>query len=138
MADIFSKEKRSDVMRQVKSSSTKPEILVRKFLFKKGFRYRINDKSLPGTPDIKLSKYNCLIFVHGCFWHGHYCRKNGTPKSNVGFWVAKIDKNKSREIENFNRLEALGWRLIVIWECDLKKKKRNETLDYLISQILDG
>jgi len=123
-------------MRTVKSANTKPEIIVRKFLFLKGLRYRLHDKKLPGTPDIKLSKYKCAIFINGCFWHGHECRKQLIPKSNVDFWEAKIAKNISRDENALKDLQKLGWKVITIWECELKKKELPETLEKLYREIL--
>ena len=100
MSDIFSQTKRSDIMSKISSKDTKPEILVRKFLFSKGFRYRINVKTLPGKPDIVLPKYKTIIFVNGCFWHGHNCKKGKLPSSNTDFWKEKISNNKSRDAKN--------------------------------------
>ena len=103
--DIFDKSKRSQLMAKVKQKNTAPEIIVRKFLFSKGFRYRINVKSLSGTPDIVLSKYKTVIFVHGCFWHGHTCRAGHLPSSNLDYWVTKIEKNIERDNRKINELE---------------------------------
>jgi DNA mismatch endonuclease (patch repair protein) len=122
-------------MSRIKSSNTKPELLIRKFLFANGLRYRTNVKSLPGSPDIKLTKYKCLVFVNGCFWHGHSCRKNGSPKTNATFWSEKIKKNQKRDIDNFDRLNKLGWKVIVIWECELTKSKKEQILQCLLLNI---
>ena len=120
-------------MRLVKSSNTKPEMIVRKFLFANGFRYKLHDKKLAGKPDLKLTKYKTLIFVNGCFWHGHeVCKSYQMPKSNVDFWNNKIESNKKRDADNVNKLRQEGWDVLVIWECDLKAKKRNETLNNLL------
>ena len=108
MSDIFSQTKRSDIMSKISSKDTKPEILVRKFLFSKGFRYRINVKTLPGKPDIVLPKYKTIIFVNGCFWHGHNCKKGKLPSSNTDFWKEKISNNKSRDAKNSDLLVKLG------------------------------
>lgn len=135
MADIFSTSKRSEIMSRIKSANTKPEILVRKFLFANGLRFRINDKSLPGSPDIKLSKFKCLVFINGCFWHGHSCRLNGIPKTNASFWNEKIKKNQHRDIINSDRLSKMGWKVIVIWECELKKAKREQILLATLNEI---
>lgn len=106
--------------------------MVRKYLFSHGFRYRKNDKRLPGTPDIVLPKYRVVIFVNGCFWHGHnQCRYFVIPKSNTEFWVDKINKNIERDALNTEKLISLGWNVITIWECELKKDKREDTLSAL-------
>lgn len=119
MSDIFSQTKRSDIMSKISSKDTKPEILVRKFLFSKGFRYRINVKTLPGKPDIVLPKYKTIIFVNGCFWHGHNCKKGKLPSSNTDFWKEKISNNKSRDAKNSDLLVKLGWKVIIIWQCEI-------------------
>ena len=124
--DIFDKSKRSQLMAKVKQKNTAPEIIVRKFLFSKGFRYRINVKSLSGTPDIVLSKYKTVIFVHGCFWHGHTCRAGHLPSSNLDYWVTKIEKNIERDNRKINELEKLGWNVVVIWQCEIKALKNRE------------
>ena len=124
--DIFDKSKRSQLMAKVKQKNTAPEIIVRKFLFSKGFRYRINVKSLSGTPDIVLSKYKTVIFVHGCFWHGHTCRAGHLPSSNLDYWVTKIEKNIERDNRKINELEKLGWNVVVIWQCEIKELKNRE------------
>ena len=120
MTDIFSSEKRSDIMSRIRSKDTKPEIKLRKALFARGFRYRTNDKRLPGTPDIVLPKYGTVIFVNGCFWHHHPdCKIATTPKSNTEFWQNKIKRNRQRDLENYWKLGELGWEVIVVWECEL-------------------
>lgn len=129
MADVFSKEKRSLVMSLVGSKNTKPEIVVRKFLFSKGLRYRIHTKHLPGKPDIVLKKYGTVIFVNGCFWHGHdNCGHYLKPKTNKKFWNEKITNNLQRDKRNISGLKKLGWNVIVIWECQLKTQKREKIL----------
>lgn len=134
--DIFDKSKRSQLMAKVKQKNTAPEIIVRKFLFSKGFRYRINVKSLSGTPDIVLSKYKTVIFVHGCFWHGHTCRAGHLPSSNLDYWVTKIEKNIERDNRKINELEKLGWNVVVIWQCEIKALKNREIrFSKLISEI---
>ena len=134
--DIFDKSKRSQLMAKVKQKNTAPEIIVRKFLFSKGFRYRINVKSLSGTPDIVLSKYKTVIFVHGCFWHGHACRAGHLPSSNLDYWVTKIEKNIERDNRKINELEKLGWNVVVIWQCEIKALKNREIrFSKLISEI---
>ena len=134
--DIFDKSKRSQLMAKVKQKNTAPEIIVRKFLFSKGFRYRINVKSLSGTPDIVLSKYKTVIFVHGCFWHGHTCRAGHLPSSNLDYWVTKIEKNIERDNREINELEKLGWNVVVIWQSEIKALKNREIrFSKLISEI---
>lgn len=109
------------MMAKVRSENTDPEMLVRKELFKRGYRYRLHVKTLPGTPDIVLPKYRCAIFVNGCFWHGHEnCKRAKLPETNKDFWYKKIEKNKARDIENGEHLNALGWKVATIWECELK------------------
>ncbi len=125
MADIKSKEARSYNMSQIKSKNTKPEEKVRLYLFSKGFRYRKNDKRLPGKPDIVLPKYKTVIFVNGCFWHHHEnCKDAATPKDNAEFWKDKFDKNIERDTKNYAQLESLGFKVIVIWECEIKTKAK--------------
>lgn len=119
--DTFSGEKRSAIMRAVKAKDTKPEIALRKALFARGFRYRVNVKALPGKPDIVFSKYRAVIFVHGCFWHGHDCaRGKRRPKTNAKYWRQKIARNKKRDREAIAALRRHGWSVKVSWECDLK------------------
>lgn len=137
MVDKFSKKKRSYIMSQIRGKDTKPEILVRKYLFSRGLRFRKNDKRYPGTPDIVLPKYNTIIFVHGCFWHLHEgCKYGVMPKSNVDFWKKKLYGNKERDKRNKKELEELGWKVIVVWECELKKDKCEQTLEKLYSSII--
>lgn len=120
MADVLTPEQRRYNMSRIRSQNTKPEELVRKYLFSQGFRYRKNDVRLPGKPDIVLPKYKTVIFVNGCFWHGHNgCRYFVWPKSNEEFWKNKIESNISRDDMNFNLLRQLGWNVIIIWECEL-------------------
>ena len=124
-------------MSQIRSTNSKPEIIVRKYLFSKGLRYRKNVKTLPGKPDIVLPKYKTIVFVNGCFWHGHKdCKYFVMPKTNVEFWENKISNNISRDNETYNKLSNLGWNIIVVWECDLKKNKRENTLEYLYYNII--
>lgn len=119
--DVFSPEKRSSVMRQVKGKDTSPELKVRRALTKLGARYRLHRKDLPGAPDIVMPGRKLAIFVHGCFWHGHDCARGARqPKQNADYWLGKIGRNRSRDAENQSRLAQLGWRAEVLWECDLK------------------
>lgn len=136
MSDIFSFQKRSDIMSKIGGKNTKPEILVRKFLFSKGFRYRINVKTLPGKPDIVLPKYKTVIFVNGCFWHGHNCKKGKLPSSNIDFWRGKISNNKLRDDKNSDLLIKLGWKVIIIWQCEISKiDDRIKILNKLLEDI---
>lgn len=123
-------------MSRISGKDTKPEVLVRKYLFSKGFRYRKNDAKLPGKPDIVLAKYKTVIFVNGCFWHGHKgCRYFVWPKNNAEFWRAKILGNVERDKRTYCQLNKLGWRVIVVWECELKKGTAEIRLDKLIQEI---
>lgn len=124
-------------MSRIKCRDTKPEEMVRKYLFSQGFRYRKNDRRFPGTPDIVLPKYKTVIFVNGCFWHGHNdCRYFVIPKTNTEFWINKIEKNRQRDVKNINALQALGWKVIVVWECQLKNGKADNTFSELKKNIL--
>lgn len=121
MTDVFSTEKRSAVMRQVKGRGTTPELKVRKALTALGVRYRLNRKDLPGSPDVVMAGRRLAIFVHGCFWHGHDCARGGrVPKANRDYWLAKVARNKARDAAAEAALVDLGWRVETIWECDLK------------------
>lgn len=134
MADVHSKEVRSYNMSMIKGKNTKPEIMVRHFLFHHGFRYRINVARLPGRPDIVLSRYKTVIFVNGCFWHGHEgCPKFVLPKNNAEWWENKILANKQRDQKNYVLLKDAGWKVIEVWECQLHKSVRETTLSNIIS-----
>lgn len=136
MPDKFSKEKRSDIMSKISGKNTKPEIIVRKYLFSKGLRFRINVKALPGKPDIVLPKFKVAIFVHGCFWHGHSCKRGKLPETNKEFWQNKINKNIDRDNKNLSELEEIGWKVITIWQCEIKNKKLEQNrLNLLIEEI---
>ena len=136
MADVHTPEQRSYNMSRIHSKNTKPEELVRKFLFSQGFRYRKNDARLPGKPDIVLPKYKTVVFVNGCFWHGHEgCRYFVWPKNNAEFWKEKITGNIQRDKLNHHLLAEQGWRVIEIWECALKKDTFQETLVSLVKDI---
>lgn len=133
MADNHNIETRSFNMSQIKSADTRPELLIRKFIFAKGFRYRLHDKKLPGKPDLVLPKYKTVIFVNGCFWHGHKnCKKFVIPKSRTDYWENKIKNNVLRDIKNTKELKSQGWNVIVIWECQIKKLICNNALPELI------
>ncbi|MEI6049415.1 MAG: very short patch repair endonuclease [Bacteroidota bacterium] len=135
MTDVHNRQTRSYNMSQIKGKDTKPEILVRKFLFSNGFRYTLHDKKLPGKPDIVLPKYKTIIFVHGCFWHGHdNCKYYVIPKTRTDWWLSKINRNKQLDIENFTRLKSAGWNVIVIFECELKTSQK-KTLDEILKKL---
>ncbi|MCQ2239639.1 MAG: very short patch repair endonuclease [Bacteroidaceae bacterium] len=132
MADHLTSEQRHKNMASIHSRDTRPEMIVRKYLWHNGFRYRLNHKRLPGKPDVVLAKYRTCIFVNGCFWHGHEgCAYFKMPKSNTSFWTNKIDRNKERDIEVQHRLAEMGWHCITVWECQLKPMSREETLKSL-------
>ena len=137
MADNHSNsnEVRSRNMSRIRSTDNKPEEIVRKFLFAQGFRYRKNDKKLPGKPDIVLPKYRTVIFVNGCFWHKHDCPRFVWPSSNQDYWRPKILGNVERDKKNADQLRSQGWNVIVVWECELKKTVRDERLYALCSEI---
>lgn len=120
-------------MSHIRNKDTKPEVTVRKYLFSKGFRYRKNVKTLPGCPDIVLPKYKTVIFVNGCFWHKHDCPRFVWPSSNEDYWREKIIRNVKRDGDNYEQLEASGWNVYVVWECQLKKKDFEDTMDKLIA-----
>ena len=133
MTDVHSPEVRSFNMSRIKGKNTKPEMLVRKFLFSKGFRFRLHSVSLPGKPDIVLPRYKTLIFVNGCFWHGHKrCRKFVVPKTRTDYWINKININISNDKKNIIALRKDGWKVITIWECQLNKEK---TIEKILKQI---
>lgn len=121
--DIWSRKKRSEVMSRIRSKNTKPELAVRSFLHRLGFRFRLHRRDLPGCPDIILPKYKVLIFVHGCFWHLHEgCRDGTIPKTQHEKWKAKLERNVARDKQNIKELKKLGWKVIVIWECEIEKQ----------------
>lgn len=123
-------------MSQIKGKNTKPEILVRKYIFSKGFRYKLHDKKLPGKPDIVLPRLRSVIFVHGCFWHGHKnCRYFILPKTRTEWWKNKIERNKQIDSQNLLKLQGDGWRVITIFECQLKPNLRSKTLENLVNYI---
>jgi DNA mismatch endonuclease (patch repair protein) len=122
-------------MSRIRSTNSKPEEIVRKYLFSQGFRYRKNDKRYPGKPDIVLPKYKTVIFVHGCFWHMHDCGRFVWPSSNIEYWEKKIIGNINRDKEHAEKLQADGWKVLTVWECELNKKNRDQTLIRLVSEI---
>lgn len=132
MADVMTPEQRSRCMAAIRGKDTKPEMIVRRYLFSRGLRFRVQVRKLPGNPDIVLPKYRTVIFVNGCFWHGHEgCRYYRLPKSNIEFWEQKIKNNVARDVRNENELKSLGWRVIRVWECDIKRVAGRE--EYLQS-----
>lgn len=140
MTDIKTPEQRSRNMAVIKWKDTKPEMIVRKYLFSRGLRFRVQVRKLPGNPDIVLPKYKTVIFVNGCFWHGHEgCKYFRLPKSNVEFWKEKIERNIARDVRNETELKALGWRVIRVWECEIKTVKgREENLKQLYNSIVNS
>jgi len=136
MADVHNKETRSYNMSRIRSRDTKPEMLVRKFLFANGFRYRVNDKRLPGKPDIVLPKYKTVIFVNGCFWHGHEgCKYFVVPKTRTEWWLEKIKRNVELDKSTIHKIENSGLKAIIIWECQLKHDKFESTFRQLLSSL---
>ena len=135
--DTLTKEQRHFVMSQIKSSDTKPELLVRSYLHRLGFRFRKNDKRLTGKPDLYFPRYYAVVFVNGCFWHGHSnCKYFVMPKSNVEFWQEKISRTIMRDNEVYEKLADSGWNVLTIWECQLKKNHREKSLEYLYYNIV--
>jgi DNA mismatch endonuclease (patch repair protein) len=135
--DVVDKETRSRMMAGIRNSNTKPEILIRHALHGQGFRYRINNRNLPGKPDIVLKKYNAIIFVHGCFWHGHNCHLFRMPSTRSEFWARKIGFNRKRDKDVLQKLKDMGWRICIIWECSIKGKDCLDNFPALINNISD-
>ena len=134
--DKITPEQRHYTMSRIRGKDTKPEILVRRFLFSEGFRFRKNDKRYPGHPDIVLPKYRTIIFVNGCFWHGHEgCKYYPVPKTNTDFWLSKINRNQERDKADVSALEKQGWNVVTVWECQLEKRKVEQTMDELVQRI---
>ena len=134
MTDTFSKSERSQIMRSVLSKNTRPEKAVRSLLHRRGFRFSLHRKELPGEPDIVLPKWSTVVFVHGCFWHRHpRCKRASMPADNSEYWQAKFSRNKARDKANRKKLEKLGWRVIIVWECELKNK--DALFERLVRQI---
>jgi DNA mismatch endonuclease (patch repair protein) len=144
MADNLDKASRSVMMAKIRSHNTRPEIRVRRYLHKAGFRFRLHRKDLPGKPDLVLPMYRTALFVHGCFWHQHQgCKYSTMPKSNADYWTKKLARNLERDSVNFERLVELGWRVLIVWECSLKKKETasialKSTADWLRSDKTTG
>ena len=139
MADRLSKEERSELMSHIRSVNTKPEVALRRALWRRGFRYRVNVKNLPGSPDIVLPKHRTVVFVHGCFWHGHNgCKEYTVPKTNTEFWVKKVERNQERDQEVWRKLEAKGWSVEIVWECELVKAKFADTVERVTADIIEN
>ena len=139
MADVHTKETRSYNMSRIQSRETKPEVIVGKYLFSRGLRYRKNDGRFPGKPDLVFPRYHTVVFINGCFWHKHSgCRFFVLPKTNSAFWAKKLETNRQRDRRNIVLLNTDGWRVIVIWECELKTFSRKERLAQLYTEIVSG
>lgn len=139
--DTFPKKKRSEIMRAVKGRDTGPEMKIRKALHTHGFRYRLNDRRLPGSPDLVFPKYHAVLFVHGCFWHGHDCARGArTPKTNARYWREKIARNVKRDAAACAALRRLGWRIKISWECDLQDAggEANKIAGWLLLSTIKG
>lgn len=135
--DNRTKEARSRNMSHIPGKDTKPEEIVRKYLFSKGFRYRKNVSSLPGKPDIVLPKYNAVVFVNGCFWHAHEgCKWFVPPKSNTAFWEEKFVYNRERDRKNIEKLHSMGWRVLIVWECEIRHADASIRLKALENELL--
>lgn len=128
MTDVVDAATRSRMMAGIQGKNTSPELLIRKALHARGFRFRIHAKHLPGKPDLVLPKYNAAIFVHGCFWHGHDCRFFKVPQTRPEFWLEKIGKNRARDLVQIAALQDLGWRVLVVWECAVRSMKKQKTM----------
>ncbi|MEJ8841902.1 DNA mismatch endonuclease Vsr [Lacibacter sp. H375] len=136
MADVHTSAQRSFNMSRIKGKDTKPEMLVRKYLHAQGFRYKLHDKTLPGKPDLVLPKYKTVIFIHGCFWHGHTnCRYFKIPQTRTEWWKEKINKNIANDVNALKLLKRDGWKIIILWECDLKPVKLEATLASLVTTL---
>ncbi len=137
MSDTHTPEVRSYNMSRIRSNDTKPELKVRKYLFSRGFRYRKNIRDLPGCPDIVLPKYRTVIFVQGCFWHMHNCGRFRWPSTNKEYWERKIHYNVERDHTNKEQLQSMGWKVLEVWECELKRQSIDETMSQIIQEICD-
>ncbi|WP_276502392.1 very short patch repair endonuclease [Terrimonas pollutisoli] len=136
MTDVHNKATRSYNMSQIRATNTKPEMLVRKFLHAQGFRYKLHDKTLPGKPDLVLPRYKTVIFIHGCFWHGHdSCKYFVVPKTRTDWWLNKITGNKANDAKAIKALKKEGWKIITLWECNLRPVKLERTLSVLLQKL---
>jgi DNA mismatch endonuclease (patch repair protein) len=124
MADIYSSTKRSAIMKSVAAKNSKAEVVVRRLLHRLGYRFRLHDANLPGCPDVVLKRFNAVVFIHGCFWHGHGCPKGKLPAENRDFWKAKFRANAERDRRSAKRLRSLGWKVVIVWECELRDIER--------------
>ena len=139
MADILTKEQRSERMARIRSKNTRPEVVLRRALWHRGFRYRANVRNMPGSPDIVLPKHRTVVFVHGCFWHGHKkCKNNKIPKTNTEFWQTKVSRNQERDQEVWRQLEAKGWSVVIVWECELAKGRLDNTVERVAAEIIEN
>jgi len=141
MTDIVDSKTRSRMMSGIKGKNTKPEVKIRKALFAKGLRYRLHEKKLPGRPDLVFPKYRAVVFVNGCFWHGHGCSRFKWPSTNTNFWKTKITRNKSRDLESAKKLKELGWRVLTVWECATRGPNRwdwHNLIDEITAWIESG
>jgi len=141
LADVVTPQKRSEMMSGIRGKDTKLEILVRSGLFRRGFRFRLHDSTVPGKPDIVLPKYRAVILLHGCFWHGHGCSLFKWPSSRADFWKSKIEGNRRHDVEILTRLNTLGWRVLVVWECATKgtgKWPVDNLLDTIADWVIHG
>jgi len=136
MADFLSTAERSVRMALIKGKNTTPELMLRSALHKSGFRFRLHDRDLPGKPDIVMPRFKTIIFVNGCFWHGHHCQKDRAPVTNSNYWLNKILANRKRDAKNIHELRALGWRVIVVWECTIRTKNSlQKTVNYICNRL---
>lgn len=141
MTDVVDVETRSRMMSNIRSKNTSPELLIRKALHARGFRFRVHAKNLPGTPDLVLPKYKAAVFIHGCFWHGHRCRYFKVPQTRQEFWLEKIGKNQARDEQQIASLRAQNWRVLTIWECAVRSMKKQKTpllIDQIVYWLLQG
>lgn len=141
MTDVVDKATRRRMMSSIRGKDTKPEVLIRKALHAQGFRYRLHDKALPGKPDLVFPKYKAVVFIHGCFWHGHDCRYFKVPQTRTAFWVDKIAGNQRRDARQLALLNNTGWRVLVVWECATRKNKtlaKDLLIDYVVNWLIMG
>ena len=137
MNDTCSARKRSDIMSRISGKDTKPEAIVRKYLFSEGFRYRKHVSNLPGKPDLVLPRYKTVVFVHGCYWHGHDCPRGKLPATNTDFWREKITRNRQRDLQNYHELAKAGWQVLIIWQCEINnKQKERQKMDQVREEII--
>ncbi|MGJ7605277.1 very short patch repair endonuclease [Variovorax sp. LT1R20] len=139
MADFLSKDERSIRMARIRGKDTRPELALRRELHKAGLRFRLHDKKLPGRPDLVFHRYRSIVFVNGCFWHRHEnCKVASTPKTNIDFWLEKFEKNVARDKKNIASLEGQGWRVFLVWECELSPKNLLETTQKIAERIREN